>query len=71
MMSVGLLVTMGIGSSFGTVPVLAAIFVPMAAAIGFSPLATAALIGASRSDRRCRLPSLRQHAGADLGPQCG
>src|SRR5699024_12377326 len=45
LMLVGLLVTIGIGTSFGTVPVLAAIFVPMCISMGFSPLATAAMIG--------------------------
>ncbi|MBY7142734.1 sodium:proton antiporter [Virgibacillus sp. NKC19-3] len=42
---VGLLVTMGIGSSFGTIPILATLYVPICMAAGFSPLATAALIG--------------------------
>jgi predicted histidine transporter YuiF (NhaC family) len=45
MLLVGLLITMGIGSSFGTIPILAALFVPLCAALGFSVLATAALIG--------------------------
>ncbi|MGO1193214.1 MAG: Na+/H+ antiporter family protein [Nesterenkonia sp.] len=67
MMSVGLLVTMGIGSSFGTVPVLAAIFVPMAAAIGFSPLATAALIGASGAIGDAGSPA----SDSTLGPTSG
>jgi hypothetical protein len=47
MMTIGLVVTLGIGSSFGTVPVVAAIFVPLSATLGFSPLATAALIGSA------------------------
>lgn len=67
MMSVGLLVTMGIGTSFGTVPVLAAIFVPMAAAIGFSPLATAALIGASGAIGDAGAPA----SDSTLGPTSG
>ncbi|RAS77160.1 Na+/H+ antiporter family protein [Priestia endophytica] len=45
MLLVGLLITMGIGSSFGTIPIVAALFVPICATVGFSPLATAALIG--------------------------
>ncbi|BAB05705.1 Na+/H+ antiporter family protein [Halalkalibacterium halodurans] len=42
---IGLVITMGIGSSFGTIPIIAALYVPLCAAVGFSPLATAALIG--------------------------
>ncbi|MBP1970611.1 putative histidine transporter YuiF (NhaC family) [Virgibacillus natechei] len=42
---VGLIVTMGIGSSFGTIPILAALYVPICVAAGFSPMATATLIG--------------------------
>ncbi|QKY68245.1 Na+/H+ antiporter family protein [Lentibacillus sp. CBA3610] len=42
---VGLIVTMGIGSSFGTIPILAALFVPICLSAGFSTLATASLIG--------------------------
>ena len=38
MLLVGLLVTMGIGSSFSTVPILAAIFVPLCVQLGFSPI---------------------------------
>ncbi len=45
MLLVGLAVTMGIGTSFGTVPIIATIYVPLCAALGFSPLATAAIIG--------------------------
>ncbi len=36
MLAVGLLVTMGIGTSFGTVPVIAAIYCPLAMQLGFS-----------------------------------
>ena len=45
MLAVGLLVTMGIGSSFSTLPIIAAIYVPICAHMGFSPLATVAVIG--------------------------
>ncbi len=67
MMLVGLLVTMGIGTSFGTVPVLAAIFVPICAALGFSPLATAALIGASGAIGDAGAPA----SDSTLGPTSG
>lgn len=39
MLLVGLMVTIGIGSSFSTVPILAAIFVPLCVQLGFSPMA--------------------------------
>ena len=45
MLVIGLLVTMGIGSSFSTLPIIAAIYVPICAHMGFSPLATVAVIG--------------------------
>ncbi len=45
MLLVGLLVTMGIGSAFSTVPILSAIYVPLATAMGFSPMAIVALVG--------------------------
>ena len=41
---IGLLVTMGIGTSFGTVPILAVIYVPLCSAVGFSPAATILLM---------------------------
>ncbi|GAB3191386.1 SLC13 family permease [Nesterenkonia suensis] len=67
MMLVGVLVTMGIGTSFGTVPVLAAIFVPLAASLGFSPLATAALIGAAAGIGDAGSPA----SDSTLGPTSG
>lgn len=45
MLVVGLIVTMGIGSSFATIPIIAAIFVPIAMALGLSELAIICLIG--------------------------
>ncbi|MDT0502134.1 Na+/H+ antiporter NhaC family protein [Halomonas sp. PAR7] len=45
MLIVGLIITMGIGSSFSTVPIIAAIFVPMGLAYDFSAMAIIALIG--------------------------
>src|SRR5690606_10378992 len=43
MLLIGLIVTMGIGSSFSTIPILAAIYVPLCISLGFSPLATVAI----------------------------
>ena len=45
MLVVGLIVTMGIGSSFSTLPIIAAIYVPLSVSLDFSTLATVALIG--------------------------
>ncbi len=45
MLLVGLIITMGIGSSFSTVPIIAAIFVPLGLEYGFSAMAIIALIG--------------------------
>ncbi|MEK5186839.1 Na+/H+ antiporter family protein [Solibacillus sp. FSL W7-1324] len=45
MLIVGLIVTMGIGSSFATIPIIAAIFVPIAMELGLSELAIICLIG--------------------------
>jgi putative amino acid transporter len=45
MLIIGLIVTMGIGSSFATIPIIAAIFVPLGVALGLSELAIICLIG--------------------------
>ncbi|MBR2510154.1 MAG: TRAP transporter large permease subunit [Lentisphaeria bacterium] len=45
MLLIGLLITMGIGSSFSTVPLIAAIYVPLCIKLGISPLATIAIVG--------------------------
>lgn len=42
---VGLVLTIGIGSSFSTVPIIAAIYVPLCLQMGFSPLAIVSLVG--------------------------
>ena len=47
MLLIGLIITMGIGSSFSTVPLIAAIYVPLCAAMGLSPLATIAIVGSA------------------------
>lgn len=45
MLLVGLIITMGIGSSFSTVPLIAAIYVPLCMTMGLSEAATIAIIG--------------------------
>ena len=67
MLLVGLLITMGIGSSFSTIPIIAAIYVPMCASFGFSPLATIALVGASAALGDAGSPA----SDTTLGPTAG
>lgn len=67
MLLVGLLITMGIGSSFGTIPIIAALFVPICATVGFSPLATAALIGTAGALGDAGSPA----SDSTLGPTSG
>ena len=45
MLLIGLIITMGIGSSFSTVPLIAAIYTPLCIKLGISPLATVAIVG--------------------------
>ncbi len=45
MLFIGLVITMGIGSSFSTVPLIAAIYVPLCIKMGISPLATVSIVG--------------------------
>ncbi|MCK8815826.1 sodium:proton antiporter [Natroniella sulfidigena] len=67
MVLVGLVVTMGIGTSFGTIPILAAIYVPLASATGFSPMATIALIGTAAALGDAGSPA----SDSTLGPTAG
>lgn len=64
---VGLLITMGIGSSFATIPIIAALYVPICIATGFSPLATAALIGTAGALGDAGSPA----SDSTLGPTSG
>jgi putative amino acid transporter len=67
MLLVGLFITMGIGSSFSTVPIIAAIFVPMAMHFGFSPMATIALVGTAGALGDAGSPA----SDSTLGPTAG
>ena len=69
MLFVGLLVTMGIGSSFSTLPIIAAIYVPLCVSLGFSPLATVSIIGTAGAGRR-RIASVGLDAWPHRGSQC-
>ncbi|UII55389.1 Na+/H+ antiporter family protein [Cytobacillus spongiae] len=67
MLLVGLLVTMGIGSSFSTIPIIATIFVPLAMELGFSPMATIALVGTAAALGDAGSPA----SDSTLGPTAG
>lgn len=67
MLLVGLLVTMGIGSSFSTLPILAAIYVPLCMEMGFSALATVAIIGTAGALGDAGSPA----SDSTLGPTVG
>jgi predicted histidine transporter YuiF (NhaC family) len=67
MLLIGLLVTMGIGTSFGTIPIVAAIYVPLCIELGFSPAATACLIGIAGALGDAGSPA----SDSTLGPTAG
>ncbi|MEI8655659.1 MULTISPECIES: Na+/H+ antiporter family protein [Vibrio] len=67
MLVVGLLVTMGIGSSFSTIPIIATIYVPLCIAFGFSPMATVALVGTAAALGDAGSPA----SDSTLGPTSG
>lgn len=66
-LTIGLVITMGIGTSFGTIPILAAVYVPLCLTAGFSPMATAALIGAASALGDAGSPA----SDSTLGPTMG
>ena len=67
MLMVGLLVTMGIGTSFGTIPVIAAIYCPLSMELGFSVGATVCLIAAAAALGDAGSPA----SDTTLGPTAG
>lgn len=67
MLLIGLIVTMGIGTSFGTVPVVAAIYVPLCIRLGFSPLATLCLVAVAGALGDAGSPA----SDSTLGPTSG
>lgn len=67
MLAVGLLVTMGIGSSFSTLPIISAIYVPLCISMGFSPAATVAIIGTAGALGDAGSPA----SDSTLGPTSG
>lgn len=67
MLLLGLIITMGIGTSFGTVPILAVIYVPFAMKVGFSIPATVILITTAAALGDAGSPA----SDTTLGPTAG
>ena len=67
MLVIGLFITMGIGTSFGTIPILATIYVPLGLEMGFSAAAIAALIGTAGALGDAGSPA----SDSTLGPTAG
>ena len=67
MLVVGLLITMGIGTSFGTIPVIASIYIPMGLHLGFSVPAIILLIGIAAALGDAGSPA----SDSTLGPTSG
>lgn len=67
MLFIGLFITMGIGTSFGTIPILAVLFVPICANLGFSPVATIIILAAASALGDAGSPA----SDTTLGPTAG
>lgn len=67
MLVVGLVVTMGIGSSFSTIPIITTIYVPLCMELGFSVPATIALVGTAAALGDAGSPA----SDSTLGPTAG
>lgn len=67
MLAVGLLITMGIGTSFGTIPVIASIYIPMGFELGFGVPAIILLIGIAAALGDAGSPA----SDSTLGPTSG
>lgn len=67
MLCVGLFVTLGIGTSFGTIPILAVIYCPLALNLGFSPAGIAILVAAAGALGDAGSPA----SDSTLGPTAG
>jgi predicted histidine transporter YuiF (NhaC family) len=67
MLVVGLFITMGIGSSFSTIPIIAAIFAPLCMQLDFSVMATITLIGTAAALGDAGSPA----SDSTLGPTSG
>ena len=64
---VGLIVTLGIGSSFATIPIIASLFIPFGTSIGLDTMALIALIGTASALGDSGSPA----SDSTLGPTAG
>ncbi|HCY8158332.1 TPA: Na+/H+ antiporter family protein [Staphylococcus aureus] len=67
MYMIGLIVTLGIGSSFATIPIIASLFIPFGASIGLDTMALIALIGTASALGDSGSPA----SDSTLGPTAG
>ncbi len=67
MLIVGLFITIGFGDSFASVPILAPIYIPLGLALGFSPIGTIAMLGASAALGDAGSPASTITLGATAG----
>ena len=67
MLLIGLIITIGIGSSFGTIPILAVLFIPLCMKLGFSIPATVVLLCAAAALGDAGSPA----SDTTLGPTAG
>ena len=67
MLLVGLLITMGIGTSFGTIPILAVLFIPLCSKLGLSVPASVIVLAASAALGDAGSPA----SDTTLGPSAG
>ncbi|GAA8591118.1 Na+/H+ antiporter family protein [Helicobacter pylori] len=67
MLVVGLFITMGIGTSFGTIPIIAVFYVPLCAKLGFSTESMILLIGIAAALGDAGSPA----SDSTMGPTCG
>ena len=67
MLILGLIITMGIGTSFGTIPILAVFFIPVCLKLGLSEISTVILLSASAALGDAGSPA----SDTTLGPTSG
>lgn len=67
MLFLGLFITMGIGTSFGTIPILAVLFIPVCMHLGFSPAATTVILASAAALGDAGSPA----SDTTLGPTAG
>ena len=67
MLTLGLFITMGIGTSFGTIPILAVFFVPICSNLGLSEISTVVLLSSAAALGDAGSPA----SDTTLGPTSG